>query len=351
MSSLPVVIIFERHWDTIPKLAVQELLPDLYKKGYETLCFEVDQNWSTAEIVESHTKGLEEDSGIHLQAQQLLRQAGIIAELSEMSFSKLSRLMQLHVSSRRYMEVAEKMKQLPASYILKEIFESAGKLAISIRGIDDPESLRAITSVSLGSRTPSIKKHEDRRIAAMFQNLQRLQATQEGGVIFVCGALHAQGLLSQFRTHHLQDEVLYYFPHEPARYEESVDDIALSVKESPILEGHLHQLARRDVRLFKERVVSEVTGKLRYTREVPGNSHSQFLSAFFKAPFRAFARPGYHVDALTSVDDTPHLEQVQRCLVEGKIKTYETLFEGRKCFVIPNVNAPEIAQGLRKLSF
>ena len=44
--SLPIVIIFERHWDTIPKTIIKDLLPALNKKGYQTFCFEAPQDLS-----------------------------------------------------------------------------------------------------------------------------------------------------------------------------------------------------------------------------------------------------------------------------------------------------------------
>ena len=41
--SLPIVIIFERHWDLIPKPLVKELLPELSKRGYGNFCFEAPE--------------------------------------------------------------------------------------------------------------------------------------------------------------------------------------------------------------------------------------------------------------------------------------------------------------------
>ena len=44
--------------------------------------------------------------------------------------------MSLYVSSKGYLTVAEKVKQLPASRLLKEVFGEARKLSISLKGID-----------------------------------------------------------------------------------------------------------------------------------------------------------------------------------------------------------------------
>lgn len=116
--SLPIVIIFERHWDTVPKSVMQYSLPHLSKRGYETFCFEAPQNLSSAEIVDRHNSWLEFDSDIQQQAEKLLKQVGITSKLSDMSFGSLAELLRLHVSSKRYLGVAEKVKQLPAFRML-----------------------------------------------------------------------------------------------------------------------------------------------------------------------------------------------------------------------------------------
>ena len=208
--SLPIVIIFERHWDTIPKSVIKDLLPDLSKKGYETFCFEAPQNLSSAEIVARHNSGLELDSGIQQQAEKLLKQVGITRNLSDMSFRSLADLLRLYVSSKKYVEVAEKVKQLPASHILKEVFDEATKLSMSLKGIDiGSEDFDEMTSVDLSRRMSGIRLKEDHRITTMVQNLLKLRTQQEEGVIFACGALHAKGLVVGC------DKVIKTPPHPP----------------------------------------------------------------------------------------------------------------------------------------
>ncbi len=130
--SLPIVIIFERHWDTIPKLILKESLSELSQRGYNTLRLEIPHNLPYAQVKERLKFGLNQDSDLKQTAKALLKQAGITTELSNISFEKLAEMMRLYVSSRRYQEVAEKIKNLPAHYIQQEIFEEADKLSISI---------------------------------------------------------------------------------------------------------------------------------------------------------------------------------------------------------------------------
>lgn len=349
--SLPIVIIFERHWDTIPKYLIKNLLPDLSKKGYEIFCFEAPQNLSSAEIIDRHNSGLELDSGIQQQAEKLLKQVEITSKLSDMSFVRLTELLRLYVSSKRYIEVAEKVKQLPASHILKEVFGEATKLSMSLKGIDiDSEDFDEINSLDLSKRMSSVRLREDHRIATIFQNLLKLRTQQEEGVIFVCGAFHAKGLIGEFKKHGLQDEVLYYFPHSSSRYDESVDDINKVAMNSTLLD-HTYLLAQKDIKPFGERIIREITGKTRYKMEILDyNSHSQFLSECFKTNFRAFLRPGYHVDALVAVTEPSDIEDIQRRVTVVGVQSHNISLDGRSYLVIPNVNTRDIAERIRTIS-
>jgi len=350
--SLPLVIIFERHWDTIPKSVMKDLLPDLSRRGYETFCFEAPQNLSSAEIIDRHNSGLELDSGIQQQAENLLKQVGITSKLSDMSFRSLADLLRLYVSSKRYIDVAEKVKQLPASRMLKEIFSEAAKLSMSLKGIDvGSEDFDEMTSADLSRRMSGIRLREDDRITTMVQNLLKLRTEQEEGIIFACGALHAKGLIDEFKKHGLQDEVLYYFPHSSSRYDESVDDIEVVMHDtSGTLVDHTHLLAQKDIKSFGERVIREITGKTKYTREILHyNSHSQFLSDCFKTNFRAFLRPGYHVDALVDVTEPSDIEDIERRVSATGVSTHRIALDGRNYLAIPNVNTRDIAERIRKI--
>jgi len=350
--SLPIVIIFERHWDTIPKSVLKDLLPDLSKKGYDTFCFEAPQNLSSAEIVDRHKSGLDLDSNIQQQAEKLLKQVGITSKLSDMSFRSLAELLRLYVSSKKYVDVAEKVKQLPASRMLKEIFCEATKLSISLKGIDvSSEDFDEMNSVDLSRRMSGIRLREDHRITTMVQNLLKLRTQQEEGIIFACGAIHARGLIDEFKKNGLQDEVLYYFPHSSSRYDESVDDIEVITNGTlGTLIDHTYLLAQKDIKPFGERIIREITGKTKYTREILDyNSHSQFLSDCFKTNFRAFLRPGYHVDALVAVTEPSDIEDIQRRVSATGVQTHRISLDGRNYFAIPNVNTRDIAERIRKI--
>jgi hypothetical protein len=347
--SLPTLFIFERHWDPISKFALENLLPDLHKRGYGAFCIEAPQNLSSAQIVDRHNSGLEYESGIQLQAEKLLTQVGITTKLSDMSYGRLAERVRLHVSSDGYLEVAEIIKQLPSSQILKRIFTETTNLSMSINGIDiNSKDFDAMISVDPSRRMSDIRLKEDQRIATMFQNLLKLKTQQNEGVVFVCGASHAKGLIDEFKKHGLQDEVLYYFPHSSSRYDESVDDIKVIMNDT--LVGHTHLLAPEDIKPFGERVIREIIGKTKYTRELlDPNSHSQFLSDRFNTNFRTFLRPGYHVDALVEVTEPSKINVIQQRVLAAGVQTHRISLDGRNYLVIPNVNTSDIAMRIRKI--
>lgn len=347
--SLSTVIIFERHWDTTPKSLIKDMLPDLSKQGYATLCFEAPQNLSSAEIIDRHHAGLECDTDIQQQAKAYLKRVGITQKLSDISFRKLADLLRLYVSSKRYLEVAEKLKQLPASYLLKEVFKKAAELSIEIKGIDiNYKDYDAMTSLDISERMSSIRFNEDHRITTLFNNLLKLRAQQEEGIVFICGALHAKGLIDKFKKHGLQDQVLYYFPHSSSRYEEDIDDIN-EVAMNDTLANNTYLLSEKDISHFKQKIINEVTAKTKYTKEIQDyNSHTQFLSDCFKTNFRAFLRPGYHVDALVDADSS-NIKNIHHCVTAAGVKTHHISFNDKNYLVIPNVNTRDIADRIRKI--
>ncbi len=345
---LPIVIIFEHHWDPIPKLVVRDLLPDLYKKGYETFSLEAPQDLSSNEIVARHQSGLKEDLELNQQAKAALREkTGIECELSSISFTKLMKLLQYYVHSKEYAKFAEKIKKLPASLILKQVFEKAKELSISLKGVDiDSKDFDAMMSPNLLTRMGGIEDREDCRIPIIFHNLLKLQTQKKEGVIFVCGAFHAERLINTFKKQDLQDRVLYYFPHSGNHCGKDVD-IIKDLTTNDTLPGHTYFLSQEKVKSFVEKVIGEVIEKTSYTREILDvNSHSQFLSAYFKTNVRAFLRPGYHVDAFVDISEAAN---IQKHLTAAGLETHPTSLDNRAYLVIPNINTKDTADRIRKM--
>lgn len=320
-------------------------MPEVAGKAYNTLCFEAPQDQTSSEIIDAHKSGLEFDIEVQRKAEALLKQVGITKKLSDMSFRALADLMHLYVSSQKYLEVAEKIRNLAASRMLKEIFEQIAKLSVSLKGIDlGKEDYHKMMSADYSKRLSEIDRNEDYRNAILFENLLKLRAQQEEGIVFLCGAAHASALLAKFKEQNMQNDVLYYFPHSSGRLEHSIDDIAFMMNDT--LRDHTHLLTEESVKQFSKKIVKDITDKTRYKKEIPeGNSHSQFLTRCFKANFRIFMRPGYYVDALVDIEDTPtpHVEKIRKDLGEVGVQTHDFSMNNRQYLVVPNVNVRDVA--------
>ena len=349
-TSMPIVVIFERHWDEAPKQTLKSLIPMLAQEGYDTLCFEAPQNLNESEIMASFNQNIEFDSNLSSQADEYLRRVGVTSKLSDIGFGKLANLMRLYVSSKKYNKVAEKIKNLPASLLLKDIFKDAQRLSISINGVDiDHTDFGNILSLDLLERSVSIEKNEDYRIKTITNNLIKLR-NKRGGVVFVCGALHADNLIAKLKEKNIQD-VLYYFPHSAKQFDDNIDDIKIIIADG-ILKDHSYRLLNeKDAKSLNEKIIKEIkSSNTQYRKEVEGgNSHSEFLSEVFKANVQAFERPGYYVDALLDTNQSVDVKNITEKLQEANIQFHQTSLDGHTYLVIPEVNTREVAENIRRL--
>lgn len=262
LSSKPIVIIFERHWDEAPRQIVKDLIPELAKEGYDTFCLEAPQNWTEDKIVSSHQSGLKQELGIHSLAQKCLESRGFTnTQLSDLGFQNLATLMRLFVSSQKYLEVAEKIKGLPANLLFVDIFEEATRRAFTIKGIDvDAKEFNDILPGDISERNHMIDENEPHRITTLYNNLYKLQ--QDGKkLIFVCGALHAENLLNTFRQQNGEDKVLYYFPHSDKSYGDNIDDVEILFSNGT-LKNHTFRIINAKGRTsLVNRVITDIKSK------------------------------------------------------------------------------------------
>lgn len=353
LASLPIVVIFERHWDEKPKQLVNKLIPKLAEEGYDTLCFEAPHNRNEDEILSSHRDGLALDSQINSQAHEYIEKAGIKnIKLCDLGFVELTDLMKEHVSSQRYLEVAEKIKALPASILLKDTFNIAKKFSFRIKGIDiESNDYHHMMSHDLSQRIKVIENLETYRISTFFENLLKLQ--QEGkGVAFVCGALHAENLINRFKEKNLQNHILYYFAHSTKKYTNNFDDIE-EYSSNEILKNHMFCLTNKnDENSLLQKIIKEIkSNNTTYKEEiVGGNAHSKFLSKFFNKDFKAFMRPGYYVDALLDADNVDDCKHVVEKLQQVNISTHNISMQDKNYLVVQDVNTKEISDNILRLN-
>lgn len=350
--AMPLLIVFERHWDESPKQIVKSLISSPIGADYDVLCVEAPEDLAEEEIFNSHRLGLQEDFNIEIRAKQYLQKAGVHnIKLCDLAFTTLANLMQNYVSSKEYIRVAEKIKALPASILLGRVLEDAKRFSLNVRGVDiGSTDYYDMMSNDLSGRMGVIERNEDYRITTFVNNLFELYE-QGKGVIFVCGALHAENLISKFRERNMEDRVLYYFPHSNKNFvDNDIDEMENFSNET--LKNHMFCLINeKDQNVLVDRIIKEIKLKnTQYKKEViGGNSHTIFLSDFFQKDFRAFMRPGYYVDALLDVDQISDTEKVVDRLHKVNIPTHKISWLHKNYLVIQDVNTREVGSRIRQL--
>lgn len=341
---LPTIIIFERHWDEIPKLLATEILPDLADLGYDTCCVEAGDTRTSEHIIESCNENIRISNQLKTDSEKYLKNVNIVRDLTEMSYSELCNILRLYVSSQRFQEVAEKIKGLPANLLLKNFLEKTKQYSVEIKGIDHVK-VGKIVSSNVSDRDEKIDKYDDLRTETFVKNLFKI-SHEKSGSIFICGALHAAKLISNLKEKKLN--VLYYFPHSSKRYDDSFNDIEYSMNDT--LRGNTFKLLKDDVGAFKKKILKDIKSCTKYKAEVlNGNSHTRYLSNLFGVEFKAFLRPRFFVDGVLSLEEVKDSSSIFSKLKSKEIECYEKLDQGKKFLVIPDVNTGSVIEKLYKI--
>ena len=107
---LPIIVVLERHWDTVPKKALMHALPFLKAAGYDTLCFESPCDKSESETIDGIETTLHFIETRLTEANQCLNSKGIAVNLQAMDYSDLELL--LYRMEDRYMISESKFDQV-----------------------------------------------------------------------------------------------------------------------------------------------------------------------------------------------------------------------------------------------
>ena len=191
---LPIIIMLERHWDTVAKDALNKALPSLVEKGYDVLCFESPSDEGETSLISGIESTIQFSKERHSEASNLLKNRGIDVNLTEMNYSDLQRLLLLYVSSKFSKEMALWFRELPGHEQKLYLVRTAKSLKMSILGVDllasEMEGLRSIDAqVNLKKKISTIDQLDCKRIASFKKHLLSLQQSGKG-VIFVVGKFH-----------------------------------------------------------------------------------------------------------------------------------------------------------------
>lgn len=349
-APLPIVVIFERHWDTAPKKVLECLLPRLRNEGFNVFCNETPHDVSEQKILSSADIACRIFQEDHDAAVKWLNKRGIDSKnLPERDWDKLSQLLMYYVSSKRYAEMAERIKQLPASLLLKDVIQNAQKNQFySLKGVDlGKDEYMKLTHQDLGPRVEEINLKETKRINNFVTHLINIQ-NSGSGLVFLCGATHSVNLINKMKELGKADNLVYYLVHSDKRFTHEVDDFSI-FPELVIEDKKVCVNTSIEFSALANQIVSDVKSKnTKYIQQLENNSHAQVLSQVFDRTFIALERNAHYVDALLDVT-TETGKEISEKLNQVGIKTSCNVLADKTYLVVPNVNVREVAENIRLL--
>lgn len=295
--SLPIVLLLGNHRDPSAYELAKILIPKLAKEGYSRYCLEYPSAWSIEMFRNRMNKTIE-----FLQRQ--------------------------HGPNTDYIG--------PFTSTI-ESMDFAEKHSYCTLFIDDETSIN-----DLAEGLYSFEKSLPTRDTIMADHLYRMHAEKKG-IIVPVGPGHYRGIVERLKKKGLSDEDLVcHFPFHystdpsqslPKEHVEAIKKIACRAS----TEDEIDRLA--------DKILNEVKGKNRLVVELTENSHSQFLSNFFKVNFKAFQRPQYFVDAVLPLDQVREdiKEDLENLSIQHHINEHY--------LVIPDVNTNEIGHRIRLLPY
>src|SRR5262245_31476419 len=98
---LPIIILFERHWDTVPAKVTKKLVSRLFYEGYDTLCCEAPNDLTASEMIFRIKSNLYNE--LYEDAIKYLEGKGVEVngELGELTINELLSLLHSYVSTKK----------------------------------------------------------------------------------------------------------------------------------------------------------------------------------------------------------------------------------------------------------
>jgi hypothetical protein len=293
MSSLPLIIIFERHWDVVPRSCIKKLVPHLAKCGYDTLCYEFPQDETAQEIRRHINSQIQRTTQINDEVEELCGVKNLNQQDTDSITNHLSRS---NLSRERCQQIARLIKNLPAFKIQQETIEMAvSQLKFSVKGIDlDAAESRALATASSQEHLNlALIDVEKKRIGVMSNNLVKL-AQKAKGVVLGCGIVHAAELLAELDRSGINTPVLYYFIHSQHPYKKGVDDVRTFINKNDaiqkdVLKDHTFCLLENQIDDFVERITAQVQEKISAHKELKSNSSRLENSSLVLRPTETIA--------------------------------------------------------------
>ncbi len=360
---LPIIIIFENHWDHQVKSVIKnDVLADLIQVGYNTYCFETPHDLNEQQLFSKMHEAMIENDILLNQAKTLIGQKGLnlASDLEDLPFEELASLLRLYVSSRDFTDMATIFKQIKSNKLTLEIFESVLKKYIYVQGIDQPCSVNPLY-VPAKSKPLYIGalSNEDPRSITLATNIHQLYKKGRG-LIVVLGAFHAKATLHLLANQGLADNIIYYFLHSNTTL--SRLDLVNVVKQNcDTLQKATFVLdSPESGKEFRDSLLAQIKRKnIAYECEIKDEPPISYLPqavvslrSTFKQPFLSFRRSGYYVDAVLKIDQADdESTMISKTLDTNGIPYLITKVNDSNMLTIPDINTPVIGEKIANLKF
>lgn len=354
--TLPIIIMLERHWDTLAKEALSKTLPLAVPKGYDVMCFESPSDENEEELIANVKSTITFSQDRYAETNALLQRRGIVApNLFEMNYSDLEQFLLLFVSSRYSKEMALWFKELPGHVQKLKMLEIAKSMNMAVQGVDlvkvDLEPLRTMESQeNLQRKLAAIDLLDSKRIISFKKHLLDLQ--QKGhGVIFVVGQSHYECLVQAFSKEYCLSDIIFVHPYSPKCLDSSLDDRPLTAirdnAQPTLIEQRIEHSGDMDA--FTISLMQTIQSKVDGYERIKPTAISNMLSKKTGLFFDVYARPSMHVDVYHRITAEDDIRSTARALNDQGIPGHFTLFKGAPSYCIPCLNSTEISGAITKL--
>lgn len=349
--SLPIVMLFNRHWDLTPQLLIKELLPGLAREGYNSFCEERSSALSEQDIF----KDMENHVNSSLDYLKIFNQ---IADLSKLPYDRnLNDLtlteLQYALPNKYNFSDAEDMtyaiKHLQAHKRHRDNLFLAKEMDFQIYPIDDPLSISEVESVlgDVDLEYQAIKKTKSVRESVMADHLCRMHSLG-AGIIVSLGCNHFKNMVELLQKRGLgEEDIVCHFPHTIFQYrspsKNSIND--LTEEGSILINKTTCATSEEEIYKLSLKLLIEVKSKKELKKELLKNCHIQFLSDYFKVKFKPVLRPEFRLDAVLSFTKIEEISGIREKLHKSRIVNQKT----ENYLIIPDVNTAEIAHRIRLL--
>ena len=359
---LPIILIAERHHDSVVNKIIQRLKAPLAAQGYNTLCIEQSSDFELHEIIQKLLKIIEESRKWHDFLGEVLTThhkatseelvAGLIKANSLDNITQfVLDIVKCDVSKAG--KIADQIKMIDSNTSFLECLRSYSASGWSIKGVDITR--KEFEKYELEKDLQNYKKATDERDATILNAILNLFWGGYSLVVKLGGA-HANHVINILRRLNLGNEVLVYFPHSGKQiFSADTDEMA------EYLDTICSELKGYDVVVSDEDSVDKLVGKIvldvkkrnsTYIAELEeGTSITRLLTYLFNVKVLAKERRGHYIDACIPIESTDMAKNavIQQRLNAVQLPNDIRVIDNKEYIVIPEVNTSEVNSKLSSL--